>query len=83
MARSAKGRMQAEVCRRGCRSQRQVTVVVVAGSSSRPKIVVRIPAMWIVLEETWGGGLGKVWETGLGVGAGMAEGEMEGWRQSR
>lgn len=52
---SAKGCMEAFVCRRGWRSHRQATSVVCGWISSRPNTVARIPAMWKVLEEACGG----------------------------
>lgn len=63
--------MQAFVCRRGWRSHRHATSVVRGRISSRPKTVVKIPAMWKVLDETCGGGLGYACSTGLGVAFGM------------
>jgi hypothetical protein len=46
------GAMVAWVCRRGCSSQRHATEVVEEGSSERPWMVTRMPAMVMVWEET-------------------------------
>ena len=59
MCAAAKGAMQDWVWRRGCRSQRQEREEALF-SSSRPKTVVRMPAMWKVLLETCSG-WGKDW----------------------